>query len=67
MPPLYKYVPFEIPDLSTNEVEVEKEIAIPNVLKDLFASSREGFHDASKPQREAGIGPMVTAVCPIRR
>src|SRR5688500_15537582 len=32
MVPLYKYVPFEVPDLSTNEVEVEKEVVAPEVL-----------------------------------
>jgi hypothetical protein len=49
MPSVYKYVPFEIPDLSTNEVEVEKEPAVPEALKDLFARSREAFHEPAKP------------------
>jgi hypothetical protein len=61
MRPLYKYVPFEIPDLSTNEVEVEKEIVPPDVLKDLFAKSRDAFHDPGKPlpaKRAENIMPL---------
>ena len=49
MTPLYKYIPFEIPDLSTSDVEVEKEIATPELLKDVFAKSLDGFRDPSKP------------------
>ncbi len=49
MPLLYKVVPFQVPDLSTNEVEIEKEIVPPTVLKDVFAKSLDGFRDPAKP------------------
>src|SRR5262245_10339834 len=49
LPPLYKSIPFEIPDLSTNEVEIEKQIVPPEVLKDVFAWSLDGFRDPAKP------------------
>jgi hypothetical protein len=59
MMPLYKYIPFEIPDLSTNEVEIDREIAAPELLKDVFAKSLDGFRDPSKPlpaKKGAGNG-----------
>jgi len=59
--PMYKYVPFEVPDLSTNEVEVEKAPAIPELLKDVFAKSRDTFRDPSKPlpkSDKAGTSPF---------
>jgi hypothetical protein len=49
MVPLYKLVPFEIPDLSTNEVEVVKEIVPPQPLKDVFSESLDGFRHPGKP------------------
>jgi hypothetical protein len=49
MIPLYKQVPFEIPDFSTTEVEVEKEIAPPKLLEDVFAKSLAEFRNPSKP------------------
>jgi hypothetical protein len=49
MPSLYKYVPFEVPDLSTNEVEVEKQIVPPKLLTDVFAKSLDDFRDPTKP------------------
>jgi hypothetical protein len=54
MTPLYKYVPFEIPDLSTNEVEVEKEIVASEQLKQAFAKSLDLFRDPTKamPRRK---------------
>jgi len=60
MVPMYKYIPFEVPDLSTNEVEVEKAPAIPELLKDVFAKSRDTFRDPSKPLPKAkkeGVHP----------
>jgi hypothetical protein len=60
MPPLYKYVPFEIPDLSTNEVEIEKEIAPPDLLKDVFAKSLDSFRNPAKPaaKKKEGGNPF---------
>jgi hypothetical protein len=60
MPPLYKTVPFEIPDLSTNEVEVETEIVPPQSLKDVFTKSLEGFRDPAKPiaAKNKDFGPF---------
>jgi hypothetical protein len=49
MIPLYKQVPFEIPDFSTTEVEVEKEITPPKLLEDVFAKSLSEFRNPSKP------------------
>jgi hypothetical protein len=37
------HVPFEVPDLSTNDVEVQKEIVPPKQLKDIFAKSLAEF------------------------
>jgi hypothetical protein len=56
MVPLYKYVPFQVPDLSTNEVEIEKEITPPQLLKDVFADSVSGFRNPAKglPERKPG-------------
>jgi len=49
MRPLYKQIPFEIPDFSTTEVEVVQEIAPPKVLEDVFAKSLAEFRNPSKP------------------
>jgi hypothetical protein len=49
MPPLYKQIPFELPEFSTNEVETTQAIAPPNLLKDVFDQSLNSFHDPSKP------------------
>jgi len=61
MVPLYKYVPFQVPDLSTNEVEVEKEITPPQLLKDVFADSLHGFREPGKPlpaRKAGGFDPV---------
>jgi hypothetical protein len=65
MQPLYKYVPFEIPDLSTNEVEVDKEIAPPKVLAEVFAKSLDGFRDPARPVMAFKLkSPMLPALNP---
>lgn len=61
--PLYKKVPFEIPDFSTTEVEVEKEIAPPKLLEDVFAKSLAEFRNPSKPLAvpgKKGFSPFET-------
>ena len=61
MVPLYKYVPFQVPDLSTNEVEIEKEITPPELLKDVFADSLRGFREPGKPlpaRKAGGFDPV---------
>ncbi len=62
MMPLYKQIPFEIPDFSTTEVEVEKQIAPPKVLEDVFAKSLAEFRNPSKPAPVPGkkeVGPFT--------
>jgi hypothetical protein len=65
MPSLYKYVPFELPDLSTNDVEIQKEIAPPRELEDVFARSLAEFRksrtktetaNSARPDRTELIG-----------
>jgi len=62
MQPLYKVVPFEVPDFSTNEVESGQQIAPPDLLKQVFDSSVNGFRDPSKPippiKRDGNFNPF---------
>ena len=49
MIPLYKEIPFEVPFFSTGDVETEKDMEAPTLLKNVFAKSSADFHDSSTP------------------
>src|SRR4051812_4621397 len=61
MPVLYKVIPFTLPDLSTDEIETEKQVVPPERLKEVFARSVEGFRDPGKAlpamKRESRVIP----------
>jgi hypothetical protein len=46
--PVYERIPWEVPEFSTNEVEVETAPATPQLLKDVFAKSLDAFKKSSQ-------------------
>jgi len=63
MPVLYKRIPFEVPDLSTDEIETEKQVVPPDRLKEVFSRSLDGFREPGKPlpamKREGTVLPDI--------
>jgi hypothetical protein len=64
MGPLYKYVPFRIPDLSTNEVEVADEVRPTKQLETAYAKSLAVVSDALRTQGRIS-GPRAKDIGPV--